>query len=69
MSNQPARPSSNPPPLPSLLRLRSARAALDRTDTPESTASVKTATEEIVANARLLDSARADLERQAPVPR
>jgi len=46
----------------SLLRLRSARAALDRADTPEAAAAVKTATEEIVRNAALLNAARADLE-------
>ena len=46
----------------SLLRLRSARAALDRADTPEAAAAVKTATEEILRNADLLNAARADLE-------
>jgi hypothetical protein len=46
----------------SLLRLRSARAALDRGDTPESSAAVKAATQEIARNAALLNDARADLE-------
>jgi hypothetical protein len=55
-------PHHSPHSLPSLLRLRSARAALDRGDTPESTAAVKAATEEITRNATLLNAARADLE-------
>jgi hypothetical protein len=46
----------------SLLRLRSARASLARLDTPESSVAVKTATEEIVRNAALLEAARVDLE-------
>lgn len=57
------RPFDLAPPLPhSLFRLRAARAALAKLDTPEAATAVKTATEEIVTNAALLNAARADLE-------